>query len=152
MPMEAMCSLISEIIATGNSAQITVNGDSMYPMLRSQISCVRLKACDEIRIGDLPLYRRENGAYILHRIIGERDGAFVCCGDNQWCPERRVERAQIVALVTHYKRTDKWRSCYTRPYRLYVWFWIRTRPLRRLFIGGGRRVRRLLACIFTKKQ
>ncbi len=150
--MEMLSPLLIEILAAGGSAEITVSGISMYPMLRDGISQVRLTAAADLHVGDLPLYRRENGAYVLHRIVGRDGEKFICCGDNQWHIETGVERTQIVAVVTDFKRTERWRSCDSRVYRLYVWLWIRLRPLRRLLLGGTRRAGQTVAWLFKRKK
>ena len=142
--MASISSVLQEILAAGTSVEITVSGNSMYPMLKHQISRVRLSTAAALHKGDLPLYRRENGAYILHRIVGEKDGSYICCGDNQWHLESGIRREQMIAVVTDYCRDGKWRSCAARSYRLYVRFWIAIRPLRRILIGGGRRLWHLL--------
>ncbi|MBQ8747705.1 MAG: S24/S26 family peptidase [Clostridia bacterium] len=142
--MSSLSPVLQEILAAGTSVEITVSGNSMYPMLKHQISRVRLSAAADLRIGDLPLYRRENGAYVLHRIVGRKNGSYICCGDNQWHLERDIRREQMIAVVTDYCRDGKWRSCAARSYRLYARFWIAIRPFRRILIGGGRRLWRLI--------
>ena len=142
--MAELSPLLEEILASGGTAEITVTGNSMYPMLKHRKSQVRLARADHISVGDLPLYRRDNGAYILHRIIGEEDGAFVCCGDHQWHPEQPVRRDQIIAVVTHFRRGSQWISCDHPGYRRYWKFWTSIRPLRRLVFGGTRRIARFV--------
>ena len=152
--MAALSPLMEEILSCGGTVELTVTGNSMYPMLRHRKSQVRLSAVTAPQIGDLPLYRRDNGAFILHRIIGQADNpadggdmTYICCGDHQYHPERGIRRDQILAVVTDFKRGSRWVSCTDTGYRCYVRAWIACRPLRRLFFGGMRRIRRL----FTPK-
>ena len=140
-----MCSLsplIEEILSSGGTAEITVTGNSMYPMLKHRISQVRLAAPTNLQIGDIPLYRRTNGAYILHRIVGIEDGVYVCCGDHQWHVEKGIHPDQIIAVVTDFKRRNHWTSCGKTMYRWYWKLWVGIRPLRRLVFGGLRRIKR----------
>ncbi len=142
--MSALSPALCEVIDSGGKAEITVTGNSMYPMLKHRVSRVRMAKAEELRIGDLPLYRRDNGAYILHRIVGKDGDTFVCCGDHQWHPERGIHRDQILAVVTDFCRTDRWQSCTAVSYRLYVRLWMWIRPLRHLLFGGVGRIKRFL--------
>lgn len=140
--MAAISPLIEEILAAGGTAEITVTGNSMYPMLKHRRSQVRLAAPGDIRIGDIPLYRRDNGAYILHRIVGMEGEVCTCCGDHQWHMEKGIRTEQILAVVTGFKRENRWVSCENPIYRLYWRLWVGIRPLRRLVFGGIRRIKR----------
>ena len=144
--MESLSPLLEEILHNGGTVELTVTGNSMWPMLHHQVSRVRLAPVSELKKGDLPLYKRKNGTYVLHRILNvEADGSYTCCGDNQWHLERGLQRAQMVAVVTHFSRKgNRWVSGNDRLYRLYTQFWMAVRPLRRLIFGGWRRIRRMI--------
>ena len=145
--MANLSPLIEEVLHSGGTVELTVTGNSMWPMLHHQVSRVRLAPVGELKKGDLPLYRRQNGAYVLHRILAvEADGSYTCCGDNQWHLERGLQRAQMLAVVTEFNRKgERWVSGNDRLYRLYTQFWMAARPVRRLIFGGWRRLRQLLS-------
>ena len=67
----------------------TTVGCSMRPMLRNRRDRVIVLPVGEERLKkyDLPLYRRPDGKYILHRIIGVRDGEYIIRGDNTYVRE-----------------------------------------------------------------
>ncbi|MBO5911955.1 MAG: S24/S26 family peptidase, partial [Clostridia bacterium] len=71
VPMEELSPLIVGLIEEGVDVTITVTGNSMRPMLTHRKDTVVLTKCDPLALkrGDLPLYKRDNGQYILHRII-----------------------------------------------------------------------------------
>lgn len=142
--MASLSPLMNELLSQGKSVEITVTGNSMYPMLRHRISRVRLAPAGDLQKGDLPLYRRDNGSFVLHRIIAVDDGKYTCCGDNQWRPEPGIRPDQIVAVVSDFARGSRWTSCSGRVYRLYWMFWVTIRPLRRLVFGGWGRVKRFV--------
>ena len=143
LSMSELTPLISEIVDNGGSADITVTGNSMLPMLKDRVSRVRLAKADELKKGDIPLYRRDNGTFVLHRIVGIDSDSYTMCGDNQWHVEKNIRRDQIVAVVTDYCRNGKWRSCGKKTYRLYAVIWMGIRPLRRIVFGGARRIKRI---------
>lgn len=82
--------------------------------------------------GDIALYQKADGSYILHRVIRlSASSVCLCCGDAQWEGEQ-VDEAQIIAYVTAFRRKGRWReTALSRPYRLYEHFWVHTFPARR---------------------
>lgn len=142
VPMAALSPLMEEVLARGASVELTVTGNSMYPMLRHRVSRARLAPAISLQVGDIPFYRRENGAYVLHRIVAVEHGTYTCCGDNQWVLEPGVRPDQIIAVMTHFARKKRWTSCENVWYHAYWLLWVKIRPLRRLIFGGFRRVKR----------
>ena len=87
---------------------LVVSGSSMTPFLVHGRDTVYLsKVGRPLRRGDIVLYRRKSGAYILHRICRVRDGAFDIVGDAQTVIERGIEEKQIFAVVRAAKRTGR---------------------------------------------
>ena len=131
VPMEQLAQLLAVQLDNG-LAPLRVTGSSMHPTLRDRRDTVFLKAVGEpLRKGDLILYLRDNGSYILHRIVGvKRDGRLVCSGDNQYVPEI-VEAKQVLAVVDCFCRGKKTVSSKNKLYRLYVWGWTTLFPVRR---------------------
>ena len=78
----------------------TTVGCSMRPMLRNRRDRVIVLPVGEERLKkyDLPLYRRPDGKYILHRIIGVRDGEYIIRGDNTYVREH-VRDAWIFGIL-----------------------------------------------------
>lgn len=112
----------------GGVANLTVTGSSMYPTLRHRRDSVSLiKKTPEKK--DIILYKRENGAYVLHRIVRIKD-TYICSGDNQWQPES-VKPEQVVAVADGFTRKGKHYTKSTVAYRLWVWFWVGIFPVRR---------------------
>lgn len=140
--MASLSPLMQEVLQSGGTIELTVTGNSMWPMLRHKVSRVRLAPVGELKLGDLPLYRRANGKFVLHRIVAAENGTYVCCGDNQWHAEPGLRRNQMIAVVTHFARKDRWVSVESGLYRVYRRFWVAVRPLRRLVFGGWGRVKR----------
>ncbi len=143
--MDAISPLISEIVSTGGSAEITVTGNSMWPMLLHKVSKVRVARSDALQIGDIPLYKRDSGEYILHRIVGMDGSGYICSGDHQWQLERGIREDQIICVVTHFKRRRKWTSCESRLYKGYIRFWELMRPARHVKDALARRTKRFFS-------
>jgi hypothetical protein len=122
--MEELMRLLTLQLENGGSAGLTVTGYSMMPMLydrRDSVTLVPINGRE--KKGDIVLYKRENGAYVLHRIIGEDRDGFVCCGDNQYMKEP-VSRHQLIARVTSFVRKGKEASVEKMSYKWYVAIWV----------------------------
>ena len=140
--MEALVPVLLETIEEGKTAELVITGNSMNPMLLHQVSRVKLAAPGAPKRGDLVLYRRDNGAFVLHRIVKVTQEQIICCGDNQWHLEKGLQPGQILARVTAFARQERWVCCDSKGYGMYWRFWLLIRPLRHLVIGGFRRLAR----------
>ena len=139
IPMEQLAQLLELQLAEGE-APLRVTGSSMHPTLRDRLDTVYLKQADgRVGKGDVILYRRENGSYILHRVVKCTAEGFLCAGDNQYQKEA-VAPQQVLAVVTAFQRGAKWVDVSHRGYRLYVWLGIALFPLRRPWLALRRRL------------
>jgi hypothetical protein len=80
--------------------------------------------------GDVILFRRRNGQYVLHRIvaIGD-DGILSLLGDAQILPEP-VHPSQIRAVVTQVRRGEKLLTPHSLRWRFFRGPWQRCRRIR----------------------
>lgn len=129
--LDTLMPLIREELAAGKSVRFAPRGTSMLPMLRQGIDTVTISPVSgKLRKYDLPLYQRDNGKYILHRVIGVGD-AYTCLGDNQFVKEPGVRHDQIIGLVTEFTRGERSVSVDNPWYQLYCRVWAFTRFPRR---------------------
>lgn len=144
--LDEVIAIISEKLKAGGTVTFTPNGTSMLPMLRDGEDVVVLKGTGgkRLHLFDIPLYRRDNGQYVLHRVIDFcRDGSYVMCGDNQFAKEKGIRDDQIIAVMTGFYRKGKTYSANSFLYRVYVNFWYYTRPFRHTYSFGKSKASRL---------
>ena len=135
VPMEELMKVVRLQLETAGRANLTVTGCSMLPMLRQGLDCVTLSPVQgRLKKYDLPLYRREDGHYVLHRIVAVGD-TYTCIGDNQYRVEHGVRHEQIVAVVSAFSRGDKQYTVDHLGYRLYCRVWHYSRFARRCWRG-----------------
>ena len=142
LSIEQVAKLVQVQLENGGIAQLNVTGYSMMPMLyhcRDQVQLV--PATGEEKTGDVIFYRRENGKYILHRIIAVTKDGYICCGDNQ-AEKEQVLRQQVLAVMTGFTRNKKTYSLRHPGYRVYTWLWIKLFGLRPAYIALRRRIGR----------
>ncbi len=96
-----------DIVQKGHEVSLVVVGHSMEPFLVHERDSVLLSPInDPLQKGDIALFKREDGQYILHRIFAIRRDGFYFVGDNQnLCDiEGPVDGNQIFAVVHKAKR------------------------------------------------
>lgn len=144
VPLIQIMPMIREYLAAGKTVKFSPRGVSMLPMLRQGIDSVVLSPLPEkLSKYDLPLYQRDNGKFVLHRIVGAGD-TYTCIGDNQFELEHGLRHDQMIAVVTAFYRGKKYYSVNDWRYQLYCRFWHYSRGLRHFWRRGVNYIRRHL--------
>ncbi len=142
--LEELLPLMEERLAAGQSLRFSPRGSSMLPMLREGRDSVVLSPLPEkLKKYDLPLYRREDGQFVLHRIVKAGE-SYTCMGDNQFEPEPGLCRSQMIALVTAFSHDGREHSVREPGYALYCRLWYHSRHLRRMLGCVKRTVKKIL--------
>lgn len=151
IPMAQLAELLAVQLENGE-APLLVTGSSMYPTFRSGRDTVILKKTDTLpRKGDVILYLRENGQYVLHRIVGRKKDLLILSGDNQFEPED-LKPSQVIARVVAFRRGGKEYPVTHLGYRLWVWIWVLVFPLRRPLLRLRRWLGRLRKRITRRRR
>lgn len=119
---------------------IPVTGGSMVPFLHSGDMAYLDLPDTPLKKGDIVLYTRENGRYILHRIKKvNRDGSFVMVGDAQQELELLPRRELIHARVTSARHEGKLIKPGQPRWWFYQHIWLWVVPIRhRLMALSGK--------------
>ena len=114
---------------------LVISGSSMTPFLADGRDTVYLARLERpVRRGDMLLYQRIGGQYVLHRVWkAEKDGTFTMVGDAQTELEHGIREAQIIAIVTSVVRKGKSMAPGGFWWEFFEKVWIRMVPLRPLF-------------------
>ncbi len=134
--MKELVPLITDLLNEGKDVIITARGSSMRPIVKNLRDAVILTSYKgNAEIGDVILYKRESGSFVLHRIVDKKeDGSFVLMGDFQLVREEGIMESQIIASLSGYIRKDKAIFCSSKKYQRYSRFWMKSRFVRRLYI------------------
>lgn len=126
--------VMTEMLEADGSVNFNPRGTSMLPMLHNDGDRVIIvKAKNALKKYDLPLYRRDDGQFVLHRIVKKPvNGIYSMCGDNQWQIEKNINHSQIVGVVTGFYRSNKFYSVDNIGYKAYCRLWVALRPIRML--------------------
>ena len=80
---------------------LVISGNSMVPFLvggRDTVYLSKLKG--DVKKGDVVLYRRDSGAYILHRVYKVDKTGCTMVGDAHTQLETGIRKDQLIAVMT----------------------------------------------------
>lgn len=134
--------VILDQIEAGGEVRFRPRGTSMLPFLMEGRDEVILTAPPErLKKGDIPFYRRDDGAFVLHRVVGLDGDGYILCGDNQSAWERGITQDNIIAVVKAVYRKGKYISADSLSFRVRGALW----PKYKLARGKiGRLCRRII--------
>lgn len=119
--LEELVPVMREALEESGEVSFISAGTSMLPTIRDRKDTVTLvKPQGKLKKGDIPFYQRDNGQYILHRIVYVNGDTYVTCGDNQWVNEYNVRDDQIIGVLKSFDRNGKTHHVDDTSYKLYV--------------------------------
>lgn len=145
MKTKEMLPIINELLQDGKRVRITVTGMSMYPFLCEHRDLVELSRANSshIKRGDIILFQRRSGEYVLHRVILKKGRNCYIAGDAQYWLERIDLRKQMLARVNAVWRNHKKYECGSLTWRLLSQAWMLLLPIRPYVIAAYQGLRRL---------
>lgn len=112
---------IEEELATRGVFYATTVGDSMAPLFHTHEKVVRYKPVTcRLSRWDVPLVKREDGHYVLHRIVKVLPGGYITRGDNRRKCDPFVPEEQVVAVMDGYYEGETFVSVTDPDYLAYV--------------------------------
>lgn len=120
-------------------------GTSMRPLIRQGKDVMIISSLDKLgrnlKKMDVPLYKRESGQYVLHRIIKVTKDGYVIRGDNTYSNEYGVTDHQIIGVLSGVIRNGKEISVNSFGYKVYSYFWLYTYYIRKVVVWMKRKKR-----------
>lgn len=104
--MEIVVAYMQTAFEHGQTFAYTPHGDSMLPTLQNGKDTIILAPARQCAIGDIVFYRRPNGNFVLHRLVGKLRGGYMMCGDNENAIEYPIAPSNIIAKVVDAKTAD----------------------------------------------
>jgi hypothetical protein len=128
---EALMSQLPQILQEAESVPLVISGNSMSPFLIHGRDTVYLsRVTKPIRRGDMILYRRRNGAYILHRVYRVKQDTYTLVGDGQYGLEPGIRKDQVLAMVTAVRRKGKLLRKGSFCWEFFAHIWLALLPVR----------------------
>ncbi|SEH38390.1 hypothetical protein SAMN02910265_00230 [Ruminococcus flavefaciens] len=132
-------STFEEQLAKNGKLIYTNKGDSMMPLIKQDRDLLIITPVEgRLKKYDVPLYKRDSGQYVLHRILKVRNDDYVICGDNRYSKEYGITDKHIIGVLSGVVRNGKEISVNDRKYKLYVHLWCDFFPLRAFILKAKR--------------
>ena len=96
-----------DIIAEKGRLIYTNVGDSMFPAIQPRDLLIIEAVKKPLKVNDVPLYKRDSGQYVLHRIVDIKNGKYVMKGDNRTAVEKGITDRHIIGVLTSIVRNGK---------------------------------------------
>ncbi len=140
LSMEKLYPIMLDEFKNGHEFRMITHGTSMKPLIGDGCDTVILKkVTGKLKKYDIPLYRRSNGGFVLHRIVGFDENGYIMCGDNQTALEHGITDNDIVAVADGVIKNGRLCKLSGIRYRLYLVIITLLRPARRMYIKCRRR-------------
>ena len=137
-------STFEEQLAQNGKLIYTNKGDSMMPLIKQDRDLLIIEPANgRLKKYDVPLYKRDSGQYVLHRILKVREDDYVICGDNRWTKEYGITDRHIIGVLTAVVRNGKEISVNDWKYKLYVHLWCDLFPIRAFIVHVVNKLQRI---------
>ena len=110
-------------------------GDCMMPLIKQGRDVLVISAVNgRLKRYDIPLYKRDSGQYVLHRILKVRKNDYVICGDNRCNKEYGITDRHIIGVLSGIIRNGREIPVTDIKCRIYAHLWCDLFPVRVLII------------------
>ncbi len=131
----------------GVAVTVCLAGDSMRPFIRRGTDRVTIVPVTRaLRRGDVVLFERGDGSYVVHRVRFLKDGFVQTLGDACWNPDGWMPMERVLGLAARFVRNGRVYTLDCSVSRLIGRVWMAALPLRLCY----RRALRLLSKIKAK--
>lgn len=135
---------IETLLSQEHSVQFKPQGYSMYPLFVPGRDEAVVAPVDpqQLKRGDVVLYRRDESILVLHRIWKRKKDGFYLVGDNQKEIEGPLRPDQMKGILVQVLRNGRQFSTRNIVYRLLAALWLRLRPMRPILSHAVARCKR----------
>lgn len=132
---DAYLSTLRDLVNEGKDVRLLISGSSMSPFLvHKRDSIIFSKPNRELKRGDMVFYQRENGQFVMHRILWTKPEGLYLIGDAQKEIEGPINPSQVFGLIKKVCRKGKW----IEPGNFWWWFfeniWLKIIPFRKIIM------------------
>ena len=113
--------LIREVLESGGEFELYPRGTSMLPLIvQGRDSVTLIKPQGRLSEDDIAFYKRDDGSFILHRVVSVEEDSYTMCGDNQTVLEPNIRDGQIIGVVSSLLVKGKKISVTDKRYKRYI--------------------------------
>lgn len=113
-------------------AEITLAGTSMQPLIRKGRDVITILPPEEpFKVGDIVLFQRPDGVYVVHRIWRIEGDQIITLGDNCENPDPPLKETQILGKVVRIRRGRRVIETDSAGQQRYGRVWMKLLPIRK---------------------
>ena len=95
-----------EVLEKDGELFFTNVGYSMYPLIRQREDILHIVKTNDIKRGDIILYKSEADHYVLHRILKIKKEKIICAGDYNYFKDKPITKEQVLGKLLTIKKID----------------------------------------------
>ena len=95
-----------EVLEKDGELFFTNVGYSMYPLIRQREDILHIVKTNDIKRGDIILYKSEADHYVLHRILRIKKDQIICAGDYNYFKDKPIASNQVLGKLLTIKKID----------------------------------------------
>ncbi len=95
-----------EVLDKDNELFFTNVGYSMYPLIKQREDILHIIKTDNVKRGDIILYKSEIDHYVLHRILRIKKDKIICAGDYNYFKDKPITKEQVLGKLVDIKKKD----------------------------------------------
>lgn len=123
--------IISETLSAGKLFKIYPNGASMLPLIVQGRDSVYIKKPEgRLKKYDIAFFKRDNGEFVLHRVVKVGQSGYTMCGDHQFVTEQGIRDENIIGVVARLEINGETILPTDKKYRRYTRVRVNTRAVR----------------------
>lgn len=124
--------VIRKVLSEGGTFSFNPHGISMLPIINEKSDSVLLtKVPDTLKKYQVILYKRSDGAFVLHRIVKIEGDSCTMRGDHQYVSEPGIRREQMIGMAYAIIRDGKTLNLNRGPYYIKEVLWVKSIWIRR---------------------
>lgn len=133
---------IKRAIDEGHTTTFRVRGYSMRLFLEDRRDKVVLAPCKEVKVGDVVLAEIQKDKYVLHRVIQKEGEHLTLMGDGNVYGTETCNTSNVIGIAIGFLRKgrDVMDTTDGKKWKIYSFFWLRLKPIRRYILAFYRRI------------
>lgn len=133
---------IKRAIDEGHTTTFRVRGYSMRLFLEDRRDKVVLAPCKEVKVGDVVLAEIQKDKYVLHRVIQKEGEHLTLMGDGNVYGTETCKTSNVIGIAIGFLRKgrDVMDTTDGKKWKIYSFFWLRLKPIRRYILAFYRRI------------
>ena len=95
-----------DVLNSDGELYFTNVGYSMYPLIKEREDILHIIKTDEVKKGDVILFKSDINHYVLHRILKIKKDKIITAGDYNYFKDQPISINQILGKLISIKKKD----------------------------------------------